>query len=190
MTRSTSKNRRVQASSGPRPCISERESAEAPPFDFDAFYRAYVKSAKAFARKRGRTLDAEDFVQEAFLRALEDGAITTAASPQTYLHRIVANLIIDDHRKSRVRSRYLDEEADHLSVEDPSETEASVQNRLELRQLCEFLSLLPPPCRKTFSLYYIDGLNHGEISMRLGVTVRTVDRYLNKVRAFLIQKIS
>ena len=190
MTRSTSKKRRAQASSGPQPCSSERESAEASPFDFDAFYRAYVKQAKAFARRRARSLDTEDFVQEAFLRALEDGAIATVANPESYLNRIVANLIIDDHRRAQVRSRHSDGEADHLSVEDPSETEASVQNRLEFRQLCEFLSLLPLPCRKAFSLYYIDGLNHCEISMRLGVTVRTVDRYLNKVRAFLIQKVA
>ena len=190
MTRSTSKKRRAHASCGPRPCASARETAEGPSFDFDAFYRAYVKPAKAFARRRARSLDAEDFVQEAFLRALEDGAIATVASPQTYLNRIVANLIIDDHRKARVRLRYSDDEADHLSVKDPGETEASVQSRLELRQLCELLSLLPQPCRKAFSLYYVDGLNHCEISMRLGVTVRTVDRYLNKVRAFLIQKIA
>lgn len=186
MTRSTSKKRRAHVGPDPRSQSSAREIAEAPTFDFDAFYRAYVKSAKAFARKRGQAFDAEDFVQEAFLRALEDGAITTATSPKTYLHRIVANLIIDDHRKARVRSRYLDDEADHFSVEDPNETEASVQNRLELRQLCGFLSLLPPPCRKAFALYYIEGLNYGEIATRLGVTIRTVDRYLNKVRAFLI----
>jgi len=190
MTRSTFKKRRDHACRSPRACSSVRETAGEPSFDFDAFYRAYVKPAKAFARRRARSLDAEDVVQEAFLRALEDGAIATAASPQTYLHRIVSNLIIDEHRKARVRSRYSDDEADHLLVEDPGETEASVQSRLELRQLCELLSLLPLPCRNAFSLYYIDGLNHCEISGRLGVTVRTVDRYLNKVRAFLVQKIA
>ncbi|ARN80791.1 RNA polymerase sigma factor [Methylocystis bryophila] len=190
MTRSTFKKQRDRASDDPRSCSSGQETAKEPSFDFDAFYRAYAKPARAFARRRARSHDAEDFVQEAFLRAFEDGAIATAASPQTYLHRIVANLIIDEHRKARSRSRYRDDEADQHSVEDPGETEASVQSRLELRQLCGFLSLLPLPCRKAFSLYYIDGLNHCEISMRLGVTVRTVDRYLNKVRAFLIQKIA
>jgi RNA polymerase sigma factor (sigma-70 family) len=129
-------------------------------------------------------------VQEAFLRALEDGALATSASPQSYLRRIVSNLIIDEHRKARVRSRYSDDEADHLEVEDPAETEASVHSRLELRQLCDHMNLLPVPCRRAFSLYYIDGLNHCEISLRLGVTIRTVDRYLNKVRAFLIEKVA
>jgi RNA polymerase sigma-70 factor (ECF subfamily) len=166
------------------------ETDEEPPFDFEGFYRAYVTRAKAFARRRARWLDSEDVVQEAFLRALEDGAIATAESPQTYFNRIVSNLIIDEHRKARVRSRYSDDEADHLQVEDSGETEASVQSRLELRQLCELLTLLPPRCRSAFSLYYIDGLNHCEISVRLGVTVRTVDRYLNRVRAFLIEKIA
>ncbi len=183
MTLSSSKKRRDA-------CRSVRETAAEPTFDFDAFYRAYVTPAKAFARRRARSLDAEDIVQEAFLRALEDGAIAKAESPQTYFNRIVSNLIIDEHRKARVRSRHFDDVANRLQVEDPGETEASVQSRLELRQLCELLTLLPPRCRSAFSLYYIDGLNHCEISVRLGVTVRTVDRYLNRVRAFLIEKIA
>ena len=190
MTRSSSKKRRDGARCGPRPCVSVRETDEEPPFDFEAFYRAYVTRAKAFARRRARWLDAEDVVQEAFLRAIEDGAIATVASPQTYLNRILSNLIIDEHRKAQVRSRHSDDDADCLSIKDPSETDAKMESRLELRQLCELLSLLPLPCRKAFSLHYIDGLNHCEISLRLGVTVRTVDRYLNKVRAFLIQRIA
>ena len=188
MTGPTSKKRRDRGCSAPHACSSAREPSEQQPlFNFDAFYRAYVKPARAFARRRARSSDAEDVVQEAFLRALEDGAIATAAAPQKYLRRILANLIIDEHRKVRVRSRYSDDEANYLLVEDPGETEASVQGRLELRQLCELMCSLPLPCRKAFSLYYIDGFNHCEISLRLGVTVRTVDRYLNKVRAFLIQ---
>lgn len=189
MTRSLRK-RRANASCGPQPCSPLREAAEELPFSFDVFYRAYAKPAKAFARKRAPSLDAEDVVQEAFLRALEDGAIATVASPQTYLRRILSNLIIDEHRKARVRAHYADDDADHQSLEDPCDAEASVQSRLELRQLCEHMSLLPVPCREAFSLYYIDGLNHCEISQRLGVTVRTVDRYLNKVRAFLTQKLA
>ncbi len=190
MARPSSKKRRDPACGSARRCNSGSESVEEPPFDFDAFYRAYVAQAKAFARRKARSLDAEDIVQEAFLRALEDGAITTAASPRKYLNRVVANLIIDEHRKAQVRSRYSDDGANHSEVEDPGETEASVQNRLELRQLCELLSQLPAPCRSAFSLYYIDGLNHCEISVRLAVSVRTVDRYLKTVRAFLSQMIS
>lgn len=188
--RSSPKKRRDPACSSPRACCSVRNTTEEASFDFEGFYRDFATRAKAFASRRTRSHDAEDIVQEAFVRAIEDGAIATAASPQTYLHRIVANLIIDEHRKDRVRSRYSDDEADQLAVEDPGQTEAGVQSRLELRQLCEHMSLLPAPCRKAFSLYYIDGLNHCEISLRLGVTIRTVDRYLNKVRQFLIQRIA
>jgi len=190
MARRSSKKQHRDRDCGCPVCCARQETSEGTAFDFEAFYRAYATQAKAFARKRARSHDAEDFVQEAFLRAYEEGAIETALSPQSYLHRIVTNLIIDEHRKARVRSRYSDDEADQLSVEDPAETEARVQSRLELRQLCDLLSVLPPACRKAFSLYWIDGLNQCEISRQLGVTPRTVDRYLNKVREFLVQSIS
>ena len=38
--------------------------------------------AKAFARRRASWLDAEDVVQEAFLRAIEDGVIAIAETPK------------------------------------------------------------------------------------------------------------
>jgi RNA polymerase sigma-19 factor, ECF subfamily len=189
MTRSSSRKRRDRACGDPHARRSERENAVEPAFDFEGFYRAHAIEITAFARRRAPAHDAEDFAQEAFLRALEDGTIATAASPKTYLNRIVANLIVDEHRKTRIRSRVSDNEADHLAVEDPSQSEASIQSRLELRQLCELLKLLPRPCQKAFLLYWIDDLDHCEIALRLGVTVRTVERYLNKARAFLVRRI-
>jgi RNA polymerase sigma-70 factor (ECF subfamily) len=144
-----------------------------------------VKPAQAFARRQTRSLDPEDVIQEAFLRALEDRSIAASEHPRTYFHRIVSNLIIDEHRKAQVRSRYSDDEADPLLVEDPCDAEAKLQSRFELQHIGELLILLPLPCRKAFCLHYINGLSHYEISEHLGVTVRTVDRYLNRARELL-----
>jgi RNA polymerase sigma factor (sigma-70 family) len=179
-----------EKSGSTRRCQRPRASMQKIPvnssFDFNAFYRAYAKPAKALAHRRCRTIDPDDVVQDAFLRALEDKAIVAALNPQSYLYRIVSNLVIDEYRKTRVRTRFLEDEANHLLREGPSETESSIQSRLELKQVYELLSDLPLQVRSVFALHYIYGQNQIEISACLGVTTRTVNRYLIRIREAIV----
>ena len=51
---------------------------------------------------------------------------------------------------------------------------------MELRRLQASLRELPPLCRAAFLLNRIEDLTHAEIAARLGVSVRTIDRYMVK----------
>jgi RNA polymerase sigma factor (sigma-70 family) len=53
---------------------------------------------------------------------------------------------------------------------------------MELARLHASLSKLPPLCRDAFLLNRVEGLTHAEIAGRLGVSVRTIDRFM--VRAW------
>jgi len=107
---------------------------------------------------------------------------TTAATlehPRAYLFRIAANLAVDLARKTKIRSRYAGEnvDVDHFA-EDTANPEAASEGAIQLRRLQAALSELPPLCRAAFLLNRIDGLTYAEIAERLGLSVRTIDRYM------------
>lgn len=53
---------------------------------------------------------------------------------------------------------------------------------MELRRLRASLCELPQLCREAYLLNRIEELSHAEIAERLGVSARTVDRYMARAR--------
>ncbi|MGI8570296.1 MAG: RNA polymerase sigma factor [Methylocella sp.] len=147
-------------------------------------FHAHAHELHAFARRRAGRQEAEDIVQDTSLRLLQRGAAATLEHPRANLFRIAAHLAVDLARKTKIRSRYACEnvELDHLSGNTGS-PEAASEGAWELRRLQAALAELPPLCRAAFLLNRIDGLTYAEIAERLGLSVRTIDRYM--VRAWI-----
>lgn len=151
--------------------------------EFDRLYRSHTRQLTAFARRRVGALEAEDIVHDAYIRALHEESVTRVPCQSAFLFRIVANLTVDTARKALVRSRYANERL--MNSQPAQEPAASIEDRVELRQLCVQLDELPPVCREAFLLYFIEDLDHAETAQRLGVTVRTVARHLTRARRHL-----
>jgi RNA polymerase sigma-70 factor, ECF subfamily len=125
-------------------------------------------------RMTGSVGDAEDIVQEAFLRAAAD--TTTVASPKAYLATITTRLAIDHLRSARVRREsylgtWLPEPlvtdqrpgADHL---DPAE-HAEMSDSLSMAFLT-LLEKLSPAERAVFLLREVFGYGYDEIAAVAG----------------------
>ncbi|HUI21379.1 MAG TPA: sigma-70 family RNA polymerase sigma factor [Methylocella sp.] len=145
-------------------------------------YQAHATELNGFARRRVGRQEAEDVVQDAYLHLLQRGSAATLDQPRAYLFRIAANLAVDFARKAKTRLRYAGEALDFAEMTAPANPEAATGATLELARLQASLSRLPPLCRDAFLLNRIEGLTHSEIARRLGVSVRTVDRFM--VRAW------
>jgi RNA polymerase sigma factor (sigma-70 family) len=142
-------------------------------------YQAHASELHVFARRRAGHQEAEDVVQDTYLHLLQRGTAATLAHPRPYLYRIAANLTVDLARKAKIRLRYAGEGcALGCNAEAPPNPEAAAGGTMELRRLQAALRQLPPPCRDAFLLSRIDELSHAEIAGRLGVSVRTIDRYM------------
>jgi RNA polymerase sigma factor (sigma-70 family) len=151
----------------------------------ERLYHSHAHELRAFTRRRVGAQEAEDIVQEIYLRALQEGGVASARHPRAYLYRIAANLTVDATRKAQVRARYAENGAMELPGAEAQENAAAIENVVELRQLCAHLDELPPPCRKAFLLCWLSDLDASEAAKRLGVTVRTVERHISKAREHL-----
>ncbi|GIV09177.1 MAG: hypothetical protein KatS3mg019_1268 [Fimbriimonadales bacterium] len=144
-------------------------------------------------RMVGNPADAEDLLQEAFLRAYQglpnfDGR----ASLSTWLYRIATNLCIDHQRKRARRvqtvsySVWEDDEGEtgeweFPDLQTPNPMDAAL-NR-ELRQVVEqAVAALSPKLKTVLLLYDVEELSYDEIARVLSIPIGTVKSRLNHAR--------
>jgi RNA polymerase sigma-70 factor (ECF subfamily) len=65
--------------------------------------------------------------------------------------------------------------------------EHTVNSQDELRELENTLQELPPLCRQAFLLRRVDGLSQKEVAEKLGISVKTVEKYMARSVRFLIE---
>lgn len=123
--------------------------------------------------------DAEEIIQEAFVRLLRLDEPSTHSYLRSYLQRIATNIAIDRfRRKQRSPEIKLEEEEEsqqsayHLS---PERVETS---RETLAALQESLKKLPEKCQKAFLLYKVEGQSYQQIAQTLGVSESMVRKYV------------
>lgn len=117
--------------------------------------------------------DAEDLVQQAWLRFLSADRRDMPARPAHYLRRIVRNLAIDDGRHRARRARFENAEpqqtAEQVASDRPSAlTELIVRD--DLRIVRETVAAMPERTRRAFECHRLERLTLVEIAERLGIS--------------------
>ena len=151
----------------------------------DKLFRRHSVELVTFANSRVGQLEAEDIVQEAYLRLLQHPDCATIHNPRAYLYKIIANLGFDYHRHEAARSQIIvTEEIESDRIVSPLPTlEALADGQILLRKCLLALENLPEVYRHVFLLHRIDGLSHKEIANALSIPQRTVERYCAKALA-------
>jgi RNA polymerase sigma-70 factor (ECF subfamily) len=128
-------------------------------------------------KKLSNAADAADVAHDTFLRVLTARKPLNAIEPRAYLTTIAKGLVIDRWRRQELERAYREAllaQPEHLA---PS-PEAQLIVLEALAAIDRLLDGLRPPVRTAFLLAQIDGLGHAAIAERLGVSVRSVERYL------------
>ena len=116
------------------------------------------------------TMEAEDVVQEAFIKAFSKlhqfkGEVTFGA----WLKRIVVNKCIDTLKSKKQQLTELDEV--HLKVVDDNyEDEWLVDDAITLKEVKEAINGLPDKYKYVVMLHLIEGYDHQEIAQILKIT--------------------
>ncbi len=140
-----------------------------------------------FARQSlSQPADAEDAVQECFLRAWRAAASydPARAAVSTWLYRILLRLCIDRNRRTGLR-RFLGLEAAPEPVDDTPDTETDLSARQELRRTQEAMRHLPDRQRQALLLRAVAGQTTAEIAVTLGISPGAVEQLLVRARAGL-----
>ncbi len=143
--------------------------------DFTEFFAVEAPRLRGFLRRFGPAISPEDIAQEAFLRfcATDPSAIE---SPRAFLFSTARHLAIDALRRTKfgaVHSLSLAEErADEQSADAAL---IAMRRRAGLQAALDSLS---DKHRQALVLFKVEGLTHKQIGARLGVSHRTVERYV------------
>jgi RNA polymerase sigma-70 factor (ECF subfamily) len=114
---------------------------------------------------------AEDLAQETFARTLN--ASDAIRSPRAFLLRVALNTARNQLRDAAARPQ--------LAPEGPeSDRAAAPAEQPDLLLLKETILALPPKLRDVFLLSRFGGLTYGEISVRLGIPLKTVEWRMSK----------
>ncbi|MGC3984440.1 MAG: sigma-70 family RNA polymerase sigma factor [Pseudorhodoferax sp.] len=155
------------------------------PFSLQSAFAAWrLPLLRFLQRKLGNASDAEDMVQESFIRlaAAERGG-TVVERPRQFVFRIAANLACD-HLRHAARSQVLfDADEDDGARAAAAPTVANPAARVEHRQLLALLERaigeLPQRQREALVMSRFEGLTQDAIAARMGISRRMVVRHLN-----------
>jgi RNA polymerase sigma-70 factor (ECF subfamily) len=151
---------------------------------FDALVRRHLPRARIVARRLMQDPDdADDLVQDAFLRALEKIRtfdLNRAFGP--WFTRLLVNLGLDLRRKRAIRRT---ESHDPETLEGGSAPDRETERAEFNRSLREALQALPDRQRMVVTLYEIDGLTTEEVAGMLNVSQVTVRWHLHQARRAL-----
>jgi RNA polymerase sigma-70 factor (ECF subfamily) len=136
--------------------------------------------------RTGDAAEAEDVVQELWLKlqSTESGPI---ANGRAYLFRMAHNLVLDrlrEQKRRRMRDtgwtleRSAGVTGDGDLVDPRQSTESELLEKEELARLAKAIGQLPEGAQRAFCLHKIDGLSHGEVAARLGISRSGVEKHM------------
>lgn len=131
---------------------------------------------------RGRVAsreDAEDVIQEAYLRVLRYSAEHEVECRERLLFSAAKNLAVDSLRRRTVRTKTA---MDYAVLETTTHawpnTDEVVYAGQRLSMAEAAVAQLPPRGREVFLLNRIDGLSYTQIAAHLGISVSAVEKHM------------
>jgi len=146
-----------------------------------ALYKERQKKLVRYVQRFLRShAEAEEVSQEAFLRAYAAEVGGATAYSEALLYTVARNLALSELRKRTTRASEQLDACDLDLTHYGNDPEAQAIDRNLIACVERAMAQMPPKCLEVFQLRKIDDLSHAEISARLGISVKTIERHLTK----------
>jgi RNA polymerase sigma-70 factor (ECF subfamily) len=148
---------------------------------------ALMTKLRRFLRRHGRTADeADEFIQEAFLRLQSYQRDRQVKEPEAFLIRTVRNLSVDSLRqRQRHRVRFAADIQTALLPDPRPMPDEVLIGQQRLQRVREGLEALAPRTREAILLHRIEGHSHAQIAAHLGISVSAVEKHVAKAMLLL-----
>jgi RNA polymerase sigma-70 factor, ECF subfamily len=143
--------------------------------------------AVAYHLCSGQRQDAEDYTQEAFLRAFRNLKKFRANSTfYTWFYRILVNVCLDGKRRESRWRKLIppwlpwrrEDYSEAENVEGPSDTVKEMSHKQLSQDIRRAMKVLPEKQRVAFQLKVLEGMRIGEIAQVMGTAEGTVKSHL------------
>ena len=150
-----------------------------------------------YAQHRGEIVDfiavrltdadeAEDMVQDLFLRLLRGHQLITPVTLPCLVYTMARHCIADYYRRRRVR-----EEFEHYLIKNTDsigEMESIISARMLMERMERTLTRLPEACGRIYRLHIYDGLKVSDIAQQLALPYKQVENRLGQARKAVRQQ--
>jgi len=138
--------------------------------------------------KCGNIEQAEDVAQDAFLKLWEKRNEIKYDTVLSYLFRIAYNIFLNQIKREQLTFNFQNQSCENGIDNQSPEYEMEIKEFNE--KLQKALAMLPEKYRVTFLMNRIDGLKYKEIAERLDISVKTVEKRMQKALNLLKETIT
>ena len=146
------------------------------------------RQLRKFLRRRGQTVeDAEDLIQEAYLRLHVYRQSKQVDQQDAFVMRTLLNLSVDHNRREH-RDLYVTQSLEELTLMDlkPSPDEELIHKE-RLYRAMRTLDGLTPRTREVFLMHRLEGYGCSQIAHTFGISVSAVEKHIARAVLALMQ---
>lgn len=150
---------------------------------YELIFKSYYRALVTFAMSYTSPDEAEDIVQEIFVKMWSNGTFNKLSdtSIKSYLYTSVRNRSIDVIRsKKRTGSEQIDLISGEVVVDNENIESATINFEEEMERIDKIrrvycaIEALPEQCRKIFKKIYLEEKSYLEVAQEMGLSLNTV----------------
>ncbi|MFT3722146.1 MAG: RNA polymerase sigma factor [Hyphomonadaceae bacterium] len=148
---------------------------------YTGLQRAFVdrrRSLTGIARRAG-SQEAEDVVQDAFLKVVETSQKEEIRSPDRLLSRVVRCVAIDRLRRRKTRPAAVSVDVGETVVDPGADPERALIGTQRLKRVMLIIDQMPPRRREVFLLHRIEEATYPQIARRMGISIKAVEKHIH-----------
>ena len=151
----------------------------------ERLFAEHGKALRTFLLGRtGGSPEVDDIVQDVFIRlsrmeGLRDKLVGARAS-RAYIFTAASRLLVDRSRRNKVHREYLETEKNLAGdPKDDASPEVMAEQHELLKEIEKAIAKMPIKWQKAFVLSRFEYMSHKEISEIMGLSVKSVQRYIS-----------
>ena len=130
--------------------------------------------------------DAEDFLQDGFIKIFKDLHQFRQQGPLgAWMRKVMINTVLQHFRKQKNLISHVDVN----SLSERHKEDEQITSGMDAEILTRYIQQLPVGYRVVFNMYVVEGYPHKDIAQTLGISIGTSKSQLSKAKAMLREQL-